>query len=295
MTELSHDMYPWVCNPPSLVRRYPKNERGRDFIIGDLHGCLPLLQRLLDHVNFDPGTDRVFSTGDIVDRGPDVAGCLELLNQAWFHAVMGNHEWILIKYLEARKRDSRSDETLNTLEHMLINGGEWALFYEDDTGKDLYDWLPALKRLPMISSVGTINDSDRFHITHGDLLLEHYEMLTDEQIDNIEESGDSMINRDIFEDWHACEVMSRAIWSRRLFHSPGHYESIKKLKQLSLVYAGHTLSLQPRMVASHLFIDGGSFLAYRKVDNQNKYGLHMMTHEQISFWANEDSIVESSI
>jgi len=53
-----------------LIKRHPCNHQGRDFVIGDLHGCLPLLHRLLDHVRFDPAGDRVFSTGDLIDRGP---------------------------------------------------------------------------------------------------------------------------------------------------------------------------------------------------------------------------------
>ena len=89
-----------------LIQRYPHNRTGRDFVIGDLHGCLPLLTRLLDHVQFDPTLDRLFSTGDLIDRGPDSAGCLELLKENWFHAVVGNHELMLTRYLEYVSDDS---------------------------------------------------------------------------------------------------------------------------------------------------------------------------------------------
>ena len=40
-----------------LIKRISQNTAGRDFVIGDLHGCLPLLQRLMDCVNFDPAQD----------------------------------------------------------------------------------------------------------------------------------------------------------------------------------------------------------------------------------------------
>jgi serine/threonine protein phosphatase 1 len=279
----------------TIVTRYSRNDQGRDFVIGDLHGCRPLLERLLDHVNFDPVSDRVFSTGDLVDRGPDVAGCLALLKEDWFHSVMGNHEWMLIRYLEARQRGSQSEESLDALDHLLINGGQWVLFYEDDTGNNLSDWLPLLKRLPMISSVGISKQSDRFHVTHGDLMLENHDILTDDQIDQIEEPPAPTINQDIFDDWDEQEVMTRAIWSRRLFHSPGHYESTIMLRQLSLVYAGHTPTLKPKLCASHLFIDGGSFLAYRNADSQNQNGLYMIEHRQKCFFNNGEHIIESPV
>lgn len=81
---------------PSIVRRLPSNSRGRDFYIGDLHGCSDHLTRLLEHVAFDPSSDRVFSVGDLVDRGPDSLGATEFLEKPWFFAVLGNHEiWSL--------------------------------------------------------------------------------------------------------------------------------------------------------------------------------------------------------
>lgn len=81
---------------PSIVRRLPPNLNGRDFYIGDLHGCTDHLTRLLEYVAFDPSSDRVFSVGDLVDRGPDSLGATEFLDTPWFFAVLGNHEiWSL--------------------------------------------------------------------------------------------------------------------------------------------------------------------------------------------------------
>lgn len=40
----------------------------------------------------------MLSVGDLVDRGPDSIGCLKLLEAPWFHAVMGNHEQLLLNY-----------------------------------------------------------------------------------------------------------------------------------------------------------------------------------------------------
>ncbi len=50
-------------------RVVPPNRRGRDFVVGDLHGYLGALQDALARAGFDPGCDRLFSTGDLIDRG----------------------------------------------------------------------------------------------------------------------------------------------------------------------------------------------------------------------------------
>lgn len=76
----------------SIVRRLPPNVRGRDFYVGDLHGCVQHLIRLMKFVEFDNSIDRVISVGDLVDRGPDSLSATALLDEPWFFAVLGNHE-----------------------------------------------------------------------------------------------------------------------------------------------------------------------------------------------------------
>ena len=53
-----------------LIRRFPLNRRGRDLAVGDIHGYFALLQQALNRVGFDPVCDRLFSVGDLTDRGP---------------------------------------------------------------------------------------------------------------------------------------------------------------------------------------------------------------------------------
>lgn len=50
------------------------NEVGKDFIVGDIHGCLDQLKFQLSVTGFDKSKDRLFSVGDLIDRGPDSAG-----------------------------------------------------------------------------------------------------------------------------------------------------------------------------------------------------------------------------
>jgi len=63
----------------SLMQKLPSNTLGRDFVIGDLHGCFDLLERLMKAVDFNFDKDRLFSVGDLVDRGPYSLSCLQLI------------------------------------------------------------------------------------------------------------------------------------------------------------------------------------------------------------------------
>ena len=68
------------------------------FVIGDIHGCFDTLQRLLARLPWDPSTDRLWLTGDLVNRGPQ---SLEVLRWAKAQtdrvtAVLGNHDFHLL-------------------------------------------------------------------------------------------------------------------------------------------------------------------------------------------------------
>jgi len=74
------------------VARYGINTTGRDFVVGDIHGMFPALEELLASVEFDGDRDRLFSVGDLVDRGPLSKHAPDWLAHPWFIACRGNHE-----------------------------------------------------------------------------------------------------------------------------------------------------------------------------------------------------------
>ena len=78
---------------------------GRDFAVGDVHGHFSRLRQSLDRLGFDPTRDRLFSVGDLVDRGPENEQVLDWLRQPWFHAVQGNHEDYAIRHVRSGKVD----------------------------------------------------------------------------------------------------------------------------------------------------------------------------------------------
>lgn len=63
----------------------------RTIVIGDVHGMLQELVQLLELVQYREG-DRVICVGDLVDKGPDSVGVVELFRARDFECVYGNHE-----------------------------------------------------------------------------------------------------------------------------------------------------------------------------------------------------------
>jgi hypothetical protein len=74
---------------------------GRTVIVGDVHGCATELGRLLDQVRFASG-DRLIFVGDLVARGPDSLGVLDIARQTGAIIVRGNHEHKLVAWYRAR-------------------------------------------------------------------------------------------------------------------------------------------------------------------------------------------------
>ncbi len=72
----------------------------RRIFVGDIQGCREPLERLLTAVAFAPGVDRLLPVGDLVNKGPDSPGTLDLLMQLQAEPVLGNHD---LHWLQKRK------------------------------------------------------------------------------------------------------------------------------------------------------------------------------------------------
>ena len=76
------------------------------YVIGDIHGCLKPLKRLLAKIAPRPD-DEVIFIGDYIDRGPQSREVVDYLLTLTFRCVflMGNHEKMLLDYLDGKDED----------------------------------------------------------------------------------------------------------------------------------------------------------------------------------------------
>ncbi len=104
------------------------------YAIGDVQGCYDPLRRLLDRVQFDPARDRLWFTGDLVNRGPQSLQTLRFVSGLGPAAlsVLGNHDLHLLALANGGRKGKR-----DTLEQVLAAPDR----------DELLDWL---RRQPLL-------------------------------------------------------------------------------------------------------------------------------------------------
>ena len=223
----------------------PPNRVGRDFVVGDLHGCLDLLESELEELDFDDQHDRVLSVGDLADRGPDSLGCLRLLRKPWFFPVIGNHEGMLLSHFFLRDSDYHRPRDF------LHNGGEWVMHLTDEELDELHtDLLPRILDLPYVITVE--NGNKTFHVAHAELTL------TD---DNLTECRLSRMATDLT--W--SRKLIREVDATKVIEQQTAYGTLAKSHKpwepgMALRFVGHTPLPMLVLHRSHVFIDGGAFM-----------------------------------
>ncbi|MDD5393735.1 MAG: metallophosphoesterase [Thiothrix sp.] len=205
---------------------FTKNRTGRDFVVGDIHGSFTALESLLQQIHFAPAHDRVFSVGDLIDRGTESYRAIEFLNYPWFHAIMGNHEQMLL--------DANHDEIMRE-SWIDNNGGAWWQRIPPALQSRIYQ---IIAQLPVAFEVATANG--QIGIVHADI---PYATSWKDFI--------QALNRD-------SDIVEYALWSRKRYKNICMTGGSSPIEGIDLVVFGHTPLTQPLHVANMYYIDTGA-------------------------------------
>ena len=117
------------------------------FAVGDVHGNLPALREVLEHLRREAGSaDTVVFLGDYIDRGPDAKGCVDALlrfraeSVAAVVCLMGNHEHWFLETLRDPRRHSwlLGMEGLDTIRSYSTEAAEILRAAVSGAGLELY-------------------------------------------------------------------------------------------------------------------------------------------------------------
>jgi len=144
------------------------------YAIGDVHGRRDLLEALLAAIRDDAGTRaaRIIFLGDLIDRGPDSRGCLDLAiatlaDTPDSRMILGNHEELLLRFVDLPA------ERQSIAKIWLANGGIDTLhsYGLDDSGnldslaEQLAATLPA--HLAFLRAADWMVETDTHFFVHG--------------------------------------------------------------------------------------------------------------------------------
>lgn len=210
----------------------------RLIIVGDLHGDMPNLQKLLSILDYNEAKDLLVSVGDLVDRGHDSVG---VFNFFFGHenriAIMGNHEDMLLHALE----------NPNSIRNWFANGGVWACDESDEVLAAVY---AKANSMPVALEIET-DTGELIAVVHAQV-------------------------PPAFKTWAEFKSMAevyagarqKAMWEREY----AKRKQAPLIPDVDLVVCGHTVMPQHTMIGNHLFLDTGSVFA----EDTNNYKLTAM-------------------
>ncbi len=114
------------------------------YAIGDVQGCYPELQRMLEKLRFDPASDRLWFCGDLVNRGGQSLETLRLIHELRESCVvtLGNHDLSLLA-ISQRAPDAQA----------RVNPELRAVLFADDAPV-LFEWLRSQRLLHHDEALG---------------------------------------------------------------------------------------------------------------------------------------------
>ena len=131
------------------------------FVIGDIHGCLNLLKRLINKIPWKPKRDRLIFVGDYIDRGENPKGVVDFIlslkkESDNIECLLGNHEAMLMDYLKGKNRDI-----------YLFNGGTTTLASYRAARNSQDDPLIPDEHMSFFSELKPYIELEKYYVVHA--------------------------------------------------------------------------------------------------------------------------------
>lgn len=251
--------------------RVVANAKGRDLVVGDLHGHRSLLEKALDQISFDPRCDRVVSVGDLIDRGPESLATLSLIEEPWFYSVLGNHELMLLNFL------GYYGSRIHSRKSYASGGGEWiieAIARNPNVIARLADKVAAL---PFAMHV---HGDVPFNVTHGDLnsIGSCQEILLGEETICVHKADAATSSR-----VHFAAAMNSPLLGLQ-FAQHQVQISASPIGALPITYVGHSPVRHIVVHDSYVYIDQGACAPTPK--RADPTPPTVLDHRQFAYWIN---------
>lgn len=164
-------------SPKYIPQTGKHRNSGRLVIVGDVHGMKDSLVELLEKVSFNEKHDHLILAGDMISKGPDSPGVVDLAMKLGATGVRGNHEDRIIlahadmeaEHLQLGTPGPResSEKEQDLLEEESFSHGD----YKDrklvkELGEKRIRWL---KKCPVILRVGKLGDMGEVVVVHAGL------------------------------------------------------------------------------------------------------------------------------
>lgn len=231
------------------IQYLSKNNEGRDFVCGDLHGSFSLLEDQLELVTFNPRLDRLFCVGDIIDRGSGSSEALYYLNENWFYSIRGNHEQMLLDWCIEPIAGFRNE----AFRFHMHNGGTWIADYlgvhiqqlADDILLDapiterypaLTHWVDLMQKLPFAIEIKS--RQKKIGLVHAEI-------------------PDSVKWPSLEAELNKTSVLYSLLYSRKYIRSPKQKKY--RIAGIDEIYCGHTIVDTPQKIGNIHYIDTGAY------------------------------------
>ncbi len=220
-----------------MIQAFTKNVIGKDYVCSDIHGHFSILENALASVGFDERRDRLFSLGDLIDRGDESCLALEWLARPWFFAIQGNHERMLINTVHSQSEVTR--------QQWMMWGGDWA---EDMSYQDLQPFYDVFAKLPIAIEI-ELPDEKRVGLVHAEL--------TDTcDWRHIKELLQSLSPMDVE---HNLEVGNMLWFKNQPYLSAERREKVQPVMNIDHVFHGHTIVEDYLTITNRTFMDLGVY------------------------------------